>query len=105
MREKKRFLVFQLISKQSFNFDTVKNNLENECLDFLGTDGCSDAGIQFMKWDNNEQTGIARVNTKFVNKLKTSLMLTKNIQGKEVIVKTKGVSGILKKAEEKFSAS
>jgi RNase P/RNase MRP subunit POP5 len=106
MREKKRFLVFQIIAKNRFNFDSVHNALQHECLDFLGTNGCSDAGIMFLKekWDIENQTGVARVNTKFVDKLKTSLALTKKIEGKEVIVKNIGVSGVLKKAEEKFAS-
>ena len=103
MKEKKRFLVYEIISKNKFDFDSVKNVLEQECLNFLGTDGMNNAGINFLKWNGN--MGIIRVNPKFVDKLKTSLALTKKIQNKDVIVRSIGVSGIIKKAEEKFMAS
>lgn len=104
MREKKRFLVFQIIARNNFNFDSVQNVLKEECLDFLGTDSFSDAGIMFIKERFDKNKGIIRVNSKFVDKLKTSLALVKKIDNKDVIVSTLGVSGIINKAE-RFMAS
>jgi ribonuclease P/MRP protein subunit POP5 len=107
MKEKKRFLVFQIIAKNKFNFDSVQSSLQKECLDFLGTDSYSDSGITFIKerWNSTKQRGMIKVNPKSVDKLKTSLALVKTIDNKQVIVNTVGVSGIIKKAEDKFMAS
>lgn len=75
--------------------------ISEECLRFLGELGCAKAGIQILDVWNN-QKGIIRVDNKSVNELKSALILIKEIDGKNVIIKTKGVSGILKKAKEKL---
>ena len=48
------------------------------------------------------QRGVIRVNTKYLNDIKTGLSLVKKIDENRVIIKTVGVSGILKKAKQKY---
>ena len=45
------------------------------------------------------------MNNRYVNHLKASLALIDQIKGQKVIVKSIGVSGIIKKAEKKYLAS
>jgi len=45
---------------------------------------------------------LIKVSNKHVNNLKAALALITNIGREEVIVKSVGVSGILKKAEKKY---
>jgi ribonuclease P/MRP protein subunit POP5 len=54
------------------------------------------------KWNEEMQRGIMRVNNKHVDDLKASLIFVKNMEGKEVIVKSVGASGILKKLQQKY---
>ena len=77
------------------------------CQNFLGQIGLAKAGILILndKFNKEKQKGIIRVNNKMVNHLKGSLCFIKEIDKEKVIIKSVGVSGILKKAQEKFIAS
>jgi ribonuclease P/MRP protein subunit POP5 len=101
LREKKRYLAFKIMSEDKIgDFQPVLNALNTSIYSFMGELGAAKAGILPMadKYDNVNQTGIIRVSHKYVDELKSALMLIKEINGNQVIVKTAGVSGILKKA-------
>lgn len=105
LREKKRYMVFEILSKQKIdNFDIVSEAITNAGLTFLGQLGMAKAGMLILKdkWNKDLQKGMLRVNNKHVDNLKASLTLIENIDNKEVIVKSVGVSGIMKKAQNKF---
>ena len=105
LREKKRYLAFEVISRYRFN-DAV--HVSKAILDaangFLGRSGMAKAGILTIndKWNEDMQRGIMRVNNKHLDELKASLIFVKNIEGKEAIVKSVGASGILRKAQQKY---
>ena len=105
LREKKRYLAYEVISKHRF-YDAmhISKAINDAAHDFLGDLGMARAGILMLddKWNASKQKGIARVNNKHVNNLKASLIFVKNIDGKEVIVKSIGASGILKKVQQKY---
>lgn len=70
-------------------------------LKFLGELGYGKAGVMVMEdWQDNK--GIIKVNTKFLDHVKTALTMVENVGNQKVIVKTIGVSGILNKAKNKF---
>ena len=100
LREKKRYLVFEVISKSKENFKQVSDTINNAILSFLGQLGVGKAGINILedKWNYDKQRGVIRVNNKNIDALKTSLMFVKD----DMIVRSLGVSGILKKAENKY---
>ena len=105
LREKKRYLAFEVISKQKIkDFNKVSDAVMNAGLGFLGQLGMAKAGAIILKdkWNNELQRGIIRVNHKHVDNLKAALTFVENIDNKEVIVKSVGVSGILKKAENRY---
>jgi len=105
LKEKKRYLVFEIISESKINdFSDVSRQILSSCSRFIGEQGMAKAGIIVMhdRWNQQTQQGIARVNNKYVDNLKASLALIKNINSEKVIVRSKGVSGILKKAHNKF---
>ena len=105
LREKKRYLAYEVISKNRF-YDAfaVNKAILEAARDFLGISGMSRAGILPIndKWNANLQRGIMRVNNKHVDNLKASLIFVKNINGKDAIVKSVGASGILRKAQQKY---
>jgi len=104
LREKKRYLAYEVISKNRFN-DAVHVNkaILDAANQFLGNFGMAQAGIlPIDKWNENTQRGILRVNNKHVDNLKASLVFVKDIDGKDVIVRSVGASGILKKAQKKY---
>ena len=105
LREKKRYLAYEVISRGRFN-DALHVNkaIVEAAKEFLGNLGMARAGIITMgdQWNTDTQRGIIRVNNKHVDDLKASLVFAGNIEGKEAIVRSIGASGILKKAKQKY---
>ena len=105
LREKKRYLVFEVISKEKIaDFENVSNAISHFALQFLGQLMAAKAGIIILnnKWDLRLQRGIMKVNHKYVDALKAALVLATKINGTEVIIRSLGVSGILQKAERNY---
>ncbi|MAE42320.1 ribonuclease P protein component 2 [Candidatus Woesearchaeota archaeon] len=105
LREKKRYLAYEVISQQKFN-DAIEINhaIVNASNEFLGNLGMAKAGIITLndQWNSSLQRGTIRVNNKHVDELKASLVFVKNIKGKDIILKSIGASGILKKTQQKY---
>lgn len=105
LREKKRYLVFEVLSKDRIkDISKVSNAIMHYSLQFMGQLGVAKAGIIPLqnKWNPELQKGIIKVGHKHVDALKAALMLATKIDDKEVIFRSIGVSGILNKAEGKF---
>ncbi len=100
LKEKKRYIAFEIVSEHKFKKNEIIKAVNDEAIKFLGTLNYGKAGIMMLSVDNNE--GIVKVNNKFTNHLKTSLILINAIDNKRVIFKTKAMSGILKKAKNKY---
>ena len=96
LREKKRYIVYKTISDNKIEPHQLQEAIKQQCLKFLGELGYAKAGIQIIK------PNIIRVDTKYLNETKMALGLIKDINNNKVIVDVIGVSGIIKKAKEKF---
>lgn len=108
LREKKRYLAFEIISKSKIaGYDAVEKSIFEKSAEFLGQLGMARAGMIFLKdkWNQNLQRGLIRVNNKHVDELRAALTLIKEINNNETIVRSIGVSGILKKANKKYLSS
>jgi len=108
LREKKRYLAFEVISKgRSYEYNPIAGAIHNSLLQLVGELGEGRAGVIFLEDTFNKelQRGLIKVNHKYVDHLRAALALIKNIEESEVIVRSVGVSGILKKAENKYVAS
>ena len=104
-REKKRYLVFEIKSKQKIDdFDPIYQAIYQRCMRYLGELGMSKANIYILKdkWNSNLQRGLIRVNNKHAQELRAALSLVNDVNGATVSIKTVGMSGILKKAQEKY---
>ena len=105
LRERKRYLAYEVISKHRFNDAIHVDQAITEAANgLLGSLGRAKAGILTIndQWNANMQRGIMRVNNKHVDDLKASLIFVKNIEGNDVVIKSVGASGILKKAQQKY---
>ena len=104
MREKKRYLVFEVLSNGKISFDEVYNAIINGAMSFIGQLGMAKAGIIVLedKWNEKMQRGILKVSHKSVDALRASLLFITKIGNEPVIVKSVGLSGILKKAENRY---
>lgn len=100
LREKKRYLAFEIISRKKIKpFSAVSKAIWQSALHYMGEKGAAKAGLWLLmdKYREDTQKGIIRVGNKHVNDLKASLVMLDQIEGDEVIVRSLGVSGILKK--------
>ncbi|MEM4263677.1 MAG: Rpp14/Pop5 family protein [Candidatus Woesearchaeota archaeon] len=104
LREKKRYVVFEIISKTKIDFTAASKAIWNSILNFAGTKGAAEAGIWVMndKFNKEKQKGIIKTSHKSIDLLKAALALIKEIEGKAAIVRSIAVSGILNKAEKRI---
>ncbi|MBD3304289.1 hypothetical protein GF343_04020 [Candidatus Woesearchaeota archaeon] len=103
LREKKRYLAFEIISKEPIkDFSDVSRAVWKALLDLSGVLGAAKAGIWLLsdKFYKDKQKGLIKVNHRNVDLLKSALCTIRQINGTDVIVRSVGLSGILKKAEK-----
>ena len=102
LKQKKRYVVFEVLSKDKLSYNSIKKEINNTLQSFLGELGYAKAGIMFIDQKYKFPYGMIKVNHKHVNELKAGLALVKSINGKKVIVKSVKTSGIIKKLNEHF---
>ncbi|MBN1923368.1 MAG: ribonuclease P protein component 2 [Nanoarchaeota archaeon] len=90
-REKKRYILFEVIGEEKVFKDEVKNSIYQKTLELLGEEGFSRAGVMLVG------TNIVRVNPKFKDEMINILSLIRVINGKRVVINTLKTSGIIKK--------
>ncbi len=100
LREKKRYLVFEIVANTNFRQQVVEKVMTEEILKLIGTLGYSKAGVIFLKDNYKNNKGILRVGHKYVDEVKMALGLIKQMEKKNVEFKTIYVSGILNKAKK-----
>ncbi len=104
LKEKKRYLSFEILSENNLSAEQVSKTVKEGSLHFLGILEAGKAGLLFLadKYSNN--SGVVKTNHRYVDKVRTALALIKTIDDREVIVRTRVVSGTLKKAISKFQS-
>lgn len=107
LRERKRYLVYEVISKHDFDARDVSQTIRNSMKDVYGLNGLADAGLMFMdkKFSESKQRGFVRVSHQSLDKLRASFTFVSDINGKKAIIKSVIASGMINKAEEALSAS
>ncbi|MBW2994920.1 ribonuclease P protein component 2 [Candidatus Woesearchaeota archaeon] len=100
LREQNRYVLFEVISKNKLDYPSIAKTIMDNCKFYMGTVGFARAGPMFIKnkWDFEKQTGLVKVNRKYVDWLKASFALIKKIRNNDAIVRSQKVSGILRKA-------
>ena len=108
MREKKKYLAFEIIADSKItDVKAVTLAIWESTLDFLGELDTAKAGLIVLeeRWDSSKQRGIIKIDNKYIDHVRASLSLIDQINGQDVMVRTVGISGILKKTQYKFIAS
>ncbi|MBI2208810.1 ribonuclease P protein component 2 [Candidatus Woesearchaeota archaeon] len=105
LREKKRYLAYEVISGHKFNdaFE-VNKAIMDAAKEFLGNLGMAKAGIMMIndQFNKEKQRGLLRVSNKHLDNLRASLIFADKIDNNDVIIRSVGASGILKKAQQKY---
>ncbi len=100
LRQKKRYVVFEILADKSFSFLDIKEPLEEAMKDFWGQLGLSKAVPMLLKekFSQEHQRFVVKVNNKHVDELISAIILIKKIKNTPVIIKSVITSGTLKKA-------
>ena len=105
LREKKRYIAFQVISKEKLSDSgPMAGAIMDSSLQLLGQIGAAKANIMVLsnKWDPKRQAGILKVSNRYVDAVKASFVCTDKIEGREAIIRSLGGSGMLNKAEKEY---
>ena len=100
LREKKRYLAYQVLSPQPLSKD-FSNHLFRHTQRVLGLFDSAQTGLQNVQYDAQKQKGVLRIGHKYVDKVRTALILLQSYDSKEVLCRTLTVSCMLGKAKEK----
>ena len=79
LKEKKRYMAYEVISKEKLNFNQVKKEIDESLFKYIGLLGTSKAGMQILKEKYNDNRGLIRINHKFTDHLKASFTLISKI--------------------------
>ncbi len=100
LRQKKRYVVFEVQSPQPISFSELQPEIERALQSFWGELGLSRAAPVLIKERFNPATGrfIIKVNHRHVDELKAALTLSKTIKKVPILLRSLLTSGTLKKA-------
>jgi RNase P/RNase MRP subunit POP5 len=107
LRERKRYIHFQIISEkgEEFAYSDLESAIWNTILDFLGEEGVSKTSVWLIKdlWDYKKQTGILRCNHKSVQDVLSSLGLIDRLGDNRITFKILRISGTIKSIKSNTS--
>ena len=98
LREKERYVAFQVISEEPITYADLEAAVWNTMLGFFGEYGASWTSMWLIKnlYDEQKQFGVIRCNNKSVAAMLTALGLISRLGDIRVIVKILKVSGTIK---------
>ncbi len=104
LREKKRYLAFEVVSESILSKKSVMLSIKLKINQALGTFETAKAGIMFLpdKYNQQKQRGILKVNHDYLDKVKASLCLIKKIDNQKAIVRSLSASGMINKLEKEI---
>ncbi len=100
LREKKRYIAFEIDSEHGLDRSNVINAVDISCRNFLGEYGYGKAGVMIVNDAFNDKKGVVRVNSKYVDLVKVSLMTIKEINNNKVALRNVRTSGMLGKVNQ-----
>jgi ribonuclease P/MRP protein subunit POP5 len=98
LREKERYIAFQVISEEQITYSDLEAAVWNTMLDFFGEYGTSKTSLWLVKnlYDENEQIGVIRCNNKAVQEVLAILGLISRLGDIRVTFKILKISGTIK---------
>lgn len=107
LREKKRYVVFEVFSEDNNNdVNKINNTITDSFLDLYGNIGMAGAGLMFLneRYNSKLNRGVIKVGHYYVNNLKSALAMIREIDQNKVIIRSIGVSGVLRKTAKYLAA-
>ena len=100
MREKKRYMAYEIMSNKPVK--EADKALIKRIRELLGVFSASKAGVMSVKYNDDKQRGILRVDRKFVDHIRSCFVMIKHLNNEEVLVRTLKVSGMIKKVKKEI---
>ena len=100
LREKKRYLAFEIISEKTINRQELVREILNSIILIYGDKGASEINPSLMSFDG--KYGILRCEREKRVETRAGMACIKNIHGIRVSIFVLGISGTIKGATEKF---
>ena len=103
MREKKRYILFRVVSDRPVGYDFMRDALWNSMTHWMGEAELGKAGVKIIRnlWNQEEQSGFIQVSPRYVDAVKVSMGLIHQIGDQRVIFRSVRVSGTIKSGREK----
>jgi ribonuclease P/MRP protein subunit POP5 len=100
LREKKRYLAFEVISEKTIRRWELSNEIFNSTCSLFGDTGCSEINPGLLYYEGNH--GIIRCLREKTEETRAALACITGIRGTRVSILVLGISGTIKGAMEKF---
>ncbi len=100
LREKKRYIAFEINSEQKINRQDLVREILNSIISVFGDRGASEINPALMSFE--EKYGILRCARDKTEETKIGLACINNIRGIRISILIMGISGTIKGATEKF---
>lgn len=101
-RPKRRYVAFEVLGSSKVGRDALVSQMVKSHLRFAGEKGFFLSSPWLVFFDEESQRGLVRSNLSGLDDLRTSMLLTTDIQGEPVIVRSIGVSGTIRACKDKF---
>ena len=104
LRERKRYVVFEIISENPKKLQEVRMAIWNSILNFLGENEASKMNLWLISslFNYDLQKAAIRVNHDMVGKLRAALTLVKEINGERTTLSVIGVAGTMEGVKKKY---
>jgi ribonuclease P/MRP protein subunit POP5 len=98
LKEKKRYLAFEVMSEKRFSKEQVKKSVMGTLFENLGNMGVADAEIAFVEFDERAQKGILRCTATKLPEVRAAITLLSEIDLNKAFICIRAVTGSIKKA-------
>ncbi len=102
LRDRKRYVVFEILSEKTFSSKDISKALKEVFLQLFGEIGLAKMNYSFIEFNEKTQKGIVRCKHTALEETKTGILFLKEINGIKITPKTLTTSGTLKKARSYF---
>lgn len=104
LREKQRYIVFDIIADESAAFGNFVDAVWDTLLDFLGEKGAAEVDPWILKdlFDEDQQRGGIRVRKDYVEDVRAALALITEINGETATIQVISVTGTMDSARKKY---
>jgi len=104
LREKHRYIVFEIISEEPIEYKDFSKSVWLACLSFLGELKTSESEVKIIRnlFNPRTQQGVIRCRNDATEHVRAALSLITKIGEKNAIIKVLGITGTISSAKRKY---